>query len=161
MESLQLVAQGKNWDDYNLLVDGLENLMEEGQNGRLLIQTDRRFSEEELEELKDDIEHQGVTIFDVYQDGNMVVADFQKNLWPLLIVGSLLLIPVAGFGWRLMLQSPEQTFQQVLKYIVVPIGVIAIVGTVLYMSLRKPGDKAGGQLGVGYKGAGVQAGGYF
>ena len=154
---LQLVAQGNGRDDFLARVDELEELIAEGQNGRLIIETDRRFSPEELEELKDQIEKEGVTIFDVVQNDQLLVVDFQKNLWPLLILGGLLLIPIAGFGWRLMLQNPEQTFQQVLKYIVIPIGVIAIVGTVLYMSLRKPGDTAK----AGIQGYGVQVGGSF
>ena len=153
----QLAAQGYGRDDFLARVDELEELIAEGQSGRLIIETDRCFSPEELEDLRDKIEQEGVTIFDVRQDGNLLIADFQKNLWPLLIIGGLLLIPVAGFGWRLMLQNPEQTFQQLLKYVVIPVGVIAIVGTVLYMALRKPGEKA--QAGV--KGYGVQVGGSF
>lgn len=154
---LNLVAQGNSLEDFLARVDDLEELIEEGQSGRLIVETDRRFSPEELEDLRNQIEQEGVTIFDVRQNDQLFIVDFQKNLWPLLIIGGLLLIPIAGFGWRLMLQNPEQTFQQLLKYVVIPVGVIAIVGTVLYMALRKPGEKA--QAGV--KGYGVQVGGSF
>lgn len=154
---LQLVAQGNGRDDFLTRVDELEELIAEGQNGRLIIETDRRFSPEELTDLRDKIEQEGVTIFDVCQNDQLLVVDFQKNLWPLLIIGGLLLIPIAGFGWKLMLQSTETTFTQLLKYIVIPIGVLAIVGTVLYMSLRKPGDTAK----AGVQGYGVQVGGSF
>lgn len=138
---LNLVAQGYGLEDFLARVTNMESTFEEGQNGRLVIETDRCFSPEELADLRDKIEQEGVTIFDVKQNDRVLVLDFQKNLVPLLliglIIGGIALLPIVVFSWRFFTQGPDAVMQSVLKYVVLPAGILTIAGFMIYMGLRK------------------------
>ncbi len=138
---LKLAAQGHGLEDFLAQVESLEDIFEEGQNGRLVLELDQELTRDELLDLQEKIAGEGVTIFDVRQDDKVLTMDFQKNLAPLLILGLVLggaaLIPMGVFSWRFFMQDTEETMQQALKYIILPIGLILVAGMIIYLGLRR------------------------
>ena len=137
-----LLAEGT--DIRNL--GSFENLIPEGAPVRFIARLSEPLYDNELDGIWDEIESHGVMVLNVRQKGDKLIIDAEKHLGPLLFIGAalalFLVLPTMVFSWRLFMMDPKDMF----KSIVLPIGVVSIIGMGIIAYIGRPHAKKVGKV---------------
>jgi len=141
---MKLLAQGT--DISNL--GSFEHLIPEGAQVRFVARLSEPLYDDELDRIHDEIESHGVMVLDVRQKGDKLIIDAEKHLGPLAFIGialaGILVLPIVLFSWRLFMMDPKDLFTR----IVLPIGIMSIIGMGLIAYIGRPHAKKVGKLAL-------------
>lgn len=123
-----------------------EGLLEEGQKAEVTLYLTEEVGQEVLDQIYDGLVARGVVLTDDVIEAlgrePKISIRFQKAIAPLVIIagviGGIVFLPFIVWQWRLALMPPGE----LIKTVILPIGLLAVGGIVLIAVIMKPEREA-------------------
>ena len=137
-----ILAQGRVFSE----LPNYENLLEEGQKAEVTLYLTEEVGQEVLDQIYDGLAARGVVLTDdvigTLGREPKITIRFQKAIAPLVIIAGVIagvaFLPFIIWQWRLALMPPAE----LIKTVILPIGLLAIGGLVLIAVITKPEREA-------------------